>query len=216
MEEYTYKKDTDLEAVVAGSPSKAKKRWVPAKMGFSSKQLVIAVLMAVLIAVSTYYVTHAYLTWVNDRNNSFTVGQTVIEIIETYEPPEKLEPGITIKKAPKAKNTGNLDCYIRMRADFSSNIAREFCEDLVIDLVNWDDSRVNIDGYYYYKHLVPVGGETTPLFSEIVIREFRSDNVTPVTVSDLTSFDLSLYAEAKQQVDENPNPADYWFVWGLS
>lgn len=165
------------------------------------RKLIAAALACVLVCASCFGITYAYLIAEDNAANAFTIGETEIEISEEYTPPEKLTPGISFTKKPWITNTGNLPCYVRMRADFSSSIAEEFCEPLDIDTANWEYN--SEDGYYYYKHLLNPGEETSPLFTTVTIRLYTSDGTASYTEADMTDFDILIYGEAAQHTDHD-------------
>ncbi len=168
-----------------------------------SKKRILLVLSACFLMLGVSFgITYSYLISEDTELNAFTVGETVIEVQEDYEPPPELKPGITIKKKPKVKNTGNLPCFVRMRADFSDSKAEEFCQPLNIN-TDWE---YKDDGYYYYKHLLEPDAETSFLFEEIVIKSTAEG----VSENDMIDFDVLVYAEARQQ--SKPED-DYITVW---
>ncbi|MGN0536421.1 MAG: hypothetical protein ACI4M3_00395, partial [Acutalibacteraceae bacterium] len=115
------------------------------------KIIIVLILCAALCTVS-FTVTYSYLTSQDSSVNTFIVGENTVEITEEYEPPKKLSPGIEFKKSPSVKNTGNLPCFVRVRADFSDSRAEEFCEPLDIDTQNWEYNESS--GYYLYKNIL--------------------------------------------------------------
>lgn len=165
---------------------------------------IVACCIALLISLS-FGATYAYLITRDEAVNIFTVGETVIEIEEEFDPPPELKPGVEFTKKPHVKNTGNLPCFVRMRADFSISDAEDFCEPLIINN-KWVYNAT--DGYYYYKDLVQPGESTTDLFTKVKIRD-------DVLQTELKEFDLLIYAEAKQHSDHDNNcPNDeFQTVW---
>lgn len=171
------------------------------------KIVIITALVCCMICASCFGVTYAYLIAKDEANNTFTVGETEIEINEVYEPPQELKPGVQFTKEPTIKNTGNLPCFVRMRADFSSNAAKEFCEPLNIDTTHWEYSEA--DGYYYYKTLLSPGASTEPLFTTVTIKS----DADPSAVE---NFDILIYGEAVQHTDHDGDCAsdEYKTEWG--
>lgn len=163
----------------------------------SKKKILLIVAACLLAASASFGVTYAYLIANDSVQNEFTVGENKIEVEEEYDPPKKLEPGIVIPKKPRVKNTGNLPCFVRMRADFSDSAAKEFCEELDIDTVNWE---YEADGYYYYKKLLPPGESTTELFKQLKIKTVK-ENGDALTEADLIDFDVLVFAESCQHED---------------
>lgn len=176
------------------------------------KKIIIAALVCILVCASSFGVTYAYLIANDSAKNVFIVGETEIDIVEEYTPPEKLTPGITFTKKPFITNTGNLPCYVRMRADFSSSTAKEFCEPLDIDIQNWEYNPT--DGYYYYKKLIKPGETTTPLFTSVTLKEDKPGG-GKYTDADMVNFDILIYGEASQHIDHGGScdANEYKNVW---
>lgn len=172
-----------------------------------SKIIIVLILCVALCAVS-FTVTYSYLISQDSAVNTFIVGENTVEITEEYEPPKKLSPGIEFKKAPSVKNTGNLPCFVRVRADFSDNRAEEFCEPLDIDTQNWEYDESS--GYYLYKNVLNVGETTPPLFTTVKLKTEKSDG-TAYTENDMIDFDILVYAESVQQGECTPD--EYSSVW---
>jgi len=166
----------------------------------SKKRILLIAIACLLMLGASFGVTYAYLISDDTKVNAFTVGETDIEVEEKYDPPKELEPGIHITKEPWVRNTGNLPCFVRMRADFSDSKAKDFCLPLNIS-EDWEEGT---DGYYYYKKLLAPGETTGSLFTEIVI---KSD----VEKGDMIDFDVLVYAEARQQGEYSES--DYKNVW---
>lgn len=176
------------------------------------KRIIIVALSCILVCASCFGITYAYLIANDNATNTFTIGETEIEVTEEYEPPEKLEPGIEFTKKPHVTNTGNLPCYVRMRADFSTSVAADFCEPLDIDTENWKYN--DTDGYYYYTKLLNPGEETPNLFTTVTLKTTKSDGAD-YTEADLVEFDILVYAEAVQHTDHDGECAadEYLTVW---
>ena len=179
------------------------------------KKIIIAVLSCVLVCASCFGITYAYLIANDNATNTFTVGETEIEVTEEYDPPEELNPGTEFTKKPSVTNTGNLPCYVRIRADFSTSVAKEFCEPLDIDTTNWEYN--DSDGYYYYKHILNPGEESPALFTKVELKETKADG-TEYTADDMVEFDILVYAEAIQHTDHDGecDENEYLTVWGES
>lgn len=173
----------------------------------TKKRITIIALSCLLMLTASFGITYAYLIASDSEVNQFKVGENTVEVVEEYTPPEKLIPGLTIKKAPKVENTGNLPCFVRMRADFSDSKAQEFCMPLEIGS-DWEyDTN---DGYYYYKGVLQPDASTQPLFEKVVIKEKKADN-TDYTENDMIDFDILVYAESCEQGERSAD--EYKTVW---
>lgn len=178
----------------------------------SKKKLFLIIAVCLLAASTSFGVTYAYLIANDSVQNEFTVGENKIEVEEEYEPPQKLKPGIVIPKKPRVKNTGNLSCFVRVRADFSDSAAKDFCEELDIDKANWEYD--SADGYYYYKKLLKPGESTTNLFTKLEIKTQKA-NGDALTDADMIDFDVLVFAESCQHEDHDGACADneYKTIW---
>lgn len=176
------------------------------------KKILLIVAACLLVASTSFGVTYAYLIANDSVQNEFTVGENKIEVEEEYDPPEKLKPEIVIPKKPCVKNTGNLPCFVRARADFSDSEAKGFCNDLDIDTENWEYDPD--DGYYYYKKLLQPGEATTYLFTKLEIKKEKPDG-TPLTEGDLIDFDVLVFAESCQHEDHDGacTADEYKTIW---
>jgi len=154
------------------------------------RNIIIGILSFVLIASVSFEVTYSYLIDSAAAANRFVVGENSIVVEEEFNPPKELEPGISFDKKPKVTNTGNLPCFVRMRADFSDSEAQAICEPLDINTADWlyDSS----DGYYYYNKVLQPGESTSPLFTKVTIRDDLDE-------SDMKEFDILIYAESIQR-----------------
>lgn len=167
----------------------------------TKKRITIIALSCLLMLTASFGITYAYLIASDSEVNQFTVGENTIEVVEEYEPPEKLIPGMKIKKAPRVENTGNLPCFVRMKAVFSDSAAEKFCEPLEIG-VDWDYEAK--DGYYYYKKILQPGESTQPLFEWVVIKSMKDDD-TSYTEKEMVDFDILIYAESLEQGEYGEN-----------
>lgn len=174
----------------------------------NKNKVIITLVSAILCCGISFGITYAYLISNDNALNSFTVGENTVEVSEEYSSPEKLQPGVQFVKKPSVKNTGNLPCFVRARADFSDSRAEEFCEELDINTENWeyDDS----DGYYYYKGILEVDKTTEPLFTTVKLKTEKDDG-TPYTNDDMQDFDILVYTESVEQGTHSAN--EYKTIW---
>ena len=125
------------------------------------------------------------------------------------------------QKDVKIGNTGTEECYVRVRLDFSMSEYRkltDFSHDGTIytPAVSYTgeylpDGWVYYDGFYYYTSPLAVGGMTaTSLISDVQV-DF---SLAPQSLSD--EFDIFVYAEAVQAVDEDENVIGYQQAWGIA
>ncbi len=169
------------------------------------KRWIVVLTLCLLSCLSGFGVTYSYLITKTSSINTLTVGEVTVKIEETFTPPKELSPDMTFQKAPYAVNTGNLPCFVRMRADYTTVNAAEFCTLTGLDEDNWVKAS---DGYYYYKHLLNPGSSTVSApFSQVHIGDC-DENL-------LENFDIAIYAEAVQHFDHTDDCAEdeYLTVW---
>lgn len=159
------------------------------------KKLIIAMAVFLLLGISSGVVL-SYLSGEDALVNEVTAARTDIEVVEDFEPPEILEPGMEIRKVPRIHNLEKSPCYVRVRYEFSSLEAEEICEELEI-LDGWSFRE---DGYYYWKDVLMPGETTGPLFEKVVLRKDAKEQ-------DLSPFELLIYAEA---VTGQEDPKQAW------
>lgn len=167
------------------------------------KKTTILLLIACLAVMgASFGITYAYLTSSQTVMNEFTVGENSIEVVEEYDPPEKLRQGLTIDKKVTVKNTGSLPCYVRVRVEFSDSDAEAFC---VVDYhtAPGDKWVREADGFYYYTEALDLyqaaegteqeKGVTDALFDTVKIRDETEGTYTMI------DFDIYVYAESVEQ-----------------
>lgn len=184
-------------------------------MGGTTKKIKIkaaAIVSALLLMLAASFgITYAYLISDDSKVNEFTVGENTIKINEEYNPPEKLIPGAEIEKNPSVENTGNLACFVRIRADFSDSKMKDVCVIYYNDAgvqkeginPNWEYN--SSDGYYYYKKILQPGDKTPSLFDVVKIKEDAQQ-------SEFTEFDIYVYAESRG-AEDGDNDNDYKRIW---
>ena len=148
----------------------------------------ISVIALVVLDISVASVS-AYFSDREEKRNRITVGDSNIEIVEEFDPPEKIEPGSHFTKKVCMKNLGKSDCFIRCRLELSSEEILPYLE-FDIDKAKWS---LEEDGYYYYREAVGVKKQTTNLLEEIQIKENAPSEVTE------KGFSVLVYAESYQQ-----------------
>ena len=83
--------------------------------------IIISSLAVVLLVVGIVF---AYLTARSNVENNITIGKNEIEVSEDFVPPVVQTEDTRYKKQISVVNTGNVDCYIRVYADFSDETIR--------------------------------------------------------------------------------------------
>ena len=165
-----------------------------------NKKMIMTILFIILVVLITAVTgIYALFTDKETRSNTMTVGYNNIEIIEDFQPPEEIKPGISFKKDVKVKNTGNCSCYFRVKAVFTNCDMMNYCH---IDFNNNNFDYNESDGYYYYKEKINVGDISYSLFTTVSIDENSEQ-------SDLKDFDILIYAESYQS-DGFDNYSSAW------
>lgn len=175
------------------------------------KRTLIAIVSCILVVAVSFGISYAFLIDKVYVPNSFTVGETTIQVAEEFTPPDKLEPGIEFTKKPWVVNEGNLPCFVRVQITFSDNKAEEFSS-LDINLTDWEKQS---DGYYYYKKLLKPGEKTTSLFTKVTIKDKKTDG-SNYQESDMIDFNLLVYGEAvnhTSHIGTNHPDDEYKTVW---
>lgn len=163
------------------------------------KKLILAIAACVLVCALSFGVTYSYLIAKAEATGKLYVGENQIKLTEDFEPPAELAPGISFKKAPTVENSGNIPCFVRARADFSTSLASDLCEPLDIDTENWQFNEE--DGYYYYKNILEPNEKTSPLFTTVSLKS-EIDGVK-LTTDDMLDFDIYIYTESIQHTDHD-------------
>lgn len=155
-----------------------------------NKKIIIASCIIILIIAIASGI-YAYFTYRASAENTIVLGYNKIALNENYEPPLTMEKGISFKKEPYVTNTGNVDCYVRVKSVVSDSRVEA---DLSIDYNNEDYEYNSEDGYWYYKNVLKPGESTEKLFTTVSIAEDADDLI-------LDGFDIYVYAESVQTIE---------------
>ena len=155
--------------------------------------------------------TLAYFTNKKNTTNTLTVGENKIQIVETFpEPPTPVVGTNTYTKTVNVKNTGDVDCYVRVFIDFSDDSVRnkstvssdgtnyytvsEFVANHLPQ--NWVYVADGALGpYFYYTQPIAPNASTTNLL--------HSFKTTFAATDEIRDFDVYVYAESVQTRDNN-------------
>lgn len=175
----------------------------------NKRMKVIIAVAALTVAVGVGAVS-AYLTDQAAQRNTIVIGSNTIELVENYEPPEKINTvGDTVfKKEVQVKNVGNVDCYIRVFCEFSDPVMRDMA---AISFNSWGGQMSDkefhesppkgwayygegpLSGYFYYTEKLRPGDSTGRLLDRVKI-------TVPEGFSDIRDFEIIVYAESVQAV----------------
>lgn len=90
------------------------------------KKNILLLLLLLLICFICTLCAYAYFIDEGKKNNDFSIGRNSIDIEEDYNPPSELHIDDNVfKKEVSIVNTGNVDCYVRVFADFSDSFVKE-------------------------------------------------------------------------------------------
>ena len=192
------------------------------------KKYIVLVLSAVLIAVTAF--TLAYFTSSDEVTNRFMGVYPPeekpvddITVTEIFEPPTEKsdEP---FQKSVQIENNGNIDCYIRVRLEFSSSEVRDISwlsndddkdnEDAYINASEYRYSTLpdgweyrEEDGFYYYTEAVAPSDRTASLIKWVKTVFPDDDSV------DTDEYDIYVYSEAVPADDEDGERMTYEEAW---
>ena len=141
----------------------------------------------------------AYLSDGDKAVNSISIGGNRVELIEIFEPPSKLMPGVTFTKDVKVKNVGANDCYVRIKAVFTDSAMGDCC---TLDFNTQDYEYRAEDGFYYYKEVLKEGEQTPSLFTTVSLSE-------EIAEEQIKDFDILVYTETYQSYGFD-NYKDAW------
>ena len=156
---------------------------------FALTCLIAAIVISSVCGAVAYYSDSAA------AKNDFTVGQVTVTVNEEFDPPEGIEPGIPFTKKPTVQNTGDMECYVRIKIVFSDESVKPFT---TLDLNTDDWVYNNIDDCYYYTQKLGLNESTEAPFTQVTL-----------STVDVPAFDLFVYAEAVEARDFT-NYTDAW------
>lgn len=156
------------------------------------KGIILGLTLAILVAVISIGGTFAYLTSKDSKQNTFTIGNVTVSLIEENWDREVAEngnlniaPGVTIPKDPKVVNTGKNPCYVRVRALIPKGKVGDQTNVDIFDVngTNTTDWTYK-NGYYYYNHVLEVGRTTnSPIFESVTLKSGIKEGVFESTES---------------------------------
>lgn len=128
------------------------------------------VVASIMIAVGLPLTAFGAYSVAGETTNYVSTAQFGSKIVEEYNPPEYVQPGAYVEKRVNIKNLGEASALVRVQ------LIREFDKAeldpemilLDVDTKNW----VEKDGWYYYKHILKGGEET----SHPVLKGFTLSN----------------------------------------
>ena len=189
---------------------------------------IILIISALLIALTAF--TLAYFTSSDKMTNRFTGVYPPefkpiadISVTEHFDPPPEKSDD-PFQKSVQIANNGNIDCYIRVRLEFSSSAVRDISwlsndddkdnEEAYINASDYPDSDLpqgweyrREDDCYYYTEAVPPEGVTATLI-KWVKTIFPDDNSV-----EADEYDIFVYSEAVPADNEDGERMTYEEAW---
>lgn len=144
--------------------------------------------MACGVLVFCTFTANAYFADREKQGNLMHYGNIDTEIVEEFEHPNKIVPGISFRKEVRIKNSGESDCYVRMKVLFSNSDMEEKCS---IDFNTTDYEYQEDDQFYYYKSVLKSGEYTKNLMEMVTIQD-------DVSMEELDGFSILIYQETYQ------------------
>lgn len=160
-----------------------------------SKRPWAALYLLLLIFLLVSGLIYAYLTDADRTDNIAVIGGNRIEIIEEFDPPKELTPGISFKKDVSITNIGLSDCFIRIKAVFTDNQMEDLC---TVDYNHTYWVYDSEDGYWYYPLAISQGEKTESLFTTVTINSGANEDENAIISALIKDFDILIYAESYQ------------------
>lgn len=177
---------------------------------FKTKRTKVALLsLAAVLVCATGLSTLALLTKKTEQlENTFKLGNVTTEIEEKF---EETDVATVFTKEPVVTNTGENDCYVRVRVTASP------AEQL--DITGWDTTNWvynEEDGFYYYQKVLKAAGagvnaddtKTSALFTTVSVKEDY--------VNTIEGFEVTVYQEAVQaemNAADGTSTSDMMTIW---
>lgn len=164
------------------------------------KTILLASAFGVLTLSALTGVSLAYLSAHTKLDNVMKIGLNHSVLEETFPTPEPIKPDAvqTYEKIVTVHNDKKVPCYVRVLVAFSNETIGDHISLINLNTSDWtyieDHPNASLEGYYYYKHPLPPGDTTTPLFKGLKTGDTLdfSDNGADNT------FQVILYEETVQ------------------
>lgn len=150
------------------------------------KIMTIGLCMSLVVAFTAF--VGAYMSDADQLRNQISIGGSSIDIVEEFDPPKELTPGVSFTKNVSVINNGPNACYVRVLAVFTDSDMGDYC---TVDWNTTDWVYNSEDGYWYYINPVADSTATTSLFTTITLSG-------DIPESSINSFDMLVYAECYQ------------------
>ncbi len=167
-------------------------------MAAKKKTIIISAAVAVILSLCIG-ITMAYLGSFRQKTNELKVGKDTVSIKEDFSSPEVLKSTDNeTHKTVTVKNTGTVDCFVRVYAEFSDNYVGDRAmvknsNGTKNDYMFWEEFKTylskgtnnispdwvfipdnstedgKLKGYFYYKKVVKPNEETSALFTDFKV-----------------------------------------------
>lgn len=179
------------------------------------KQIVVVVMALLIVALSSVANTVALLSDSRTVDNTFTRGEVKVELIDTSSG-GALAPGQQIPKTPKVKNSGTVDCYVRVKITISDTAAlppdQAIRKYITLDgrHADWeiktdDPAWLSQSDEYtlYYKYVLRPQDETPNVIESITLKTENAGKPLLEGVDAGNGFSIDVVAEAVQATNGN-------------
>lgn len=163
------------------------------KHKFTKGTLIILTICFVSVATFAWFMTS------DSVQNKFKSGNPLfnVSLVDDFQPPNEFVPETEFPKIVAAKNTEEIDAFVRIMIfpaalkdgePFEVELANQV-QLIGLDTTNWQDGK---DGYYYYLDKLSPGETSSNLFEKVklVIPDNQKENYKGVT------FDIVAKTEA--------------------
>lgn len=142
-------------------------------------------LVCALALAGTCGLAYALFTGHDEVSNKVEIAYHDTSVVEDFQPPEKLEPGIEIPKKVQVSNDGTDACYVRVFCEFADGATKDFAS-LDYDSANW----TRHGDWWYLNEPLGVGEVSAPLITKITVGE--------VGTEELSDFEVLVVQESVQ------------------
>lgn len=134
-----------------------------------AKALSFGIVACALVAVLNIGFTFAAWTTEKITYNKVTANTVQGEIEEIYQQGQTITPNTDIEKDVWVKNTGSADAFVRAEIKYEFDDGTPLDPEDISFTLNTGDWYYDEDGYYYYRHVLHPGEESSPLFESFKI-----------------------------------------------
>ena len=144
-----------------------------------------AALVCALALAGVCGVGYALFTGHDVAVNKVDIAYHDTAVVEDFQPPEKLEPGIEIPKKVQVANNGTDACYVRVFCEFADSAAKDFAS------LDYDEAKWTRHGnWWYLNEPLGIGETSSPLITKITIGQ--------VGTEELADFEVLVVQESVQ------------------